>query len=470
MTAAEDMHQVFINHRNENKHWIEILASNLERCGLEAQIELRPPQAEPLAEPRHGAWQECRHGIVAIPPETLEWDWALEDCETLLAQRKTDPGARTVVLLFGTPPKLPFLEGSLCVNFADPSPEGYRAAFRQVLGGLLKLPPDAPLALPDGLEIPPPPLPRLEDMAARPLTAGETDFLASVFAGLRRNRPLMLLAPADQDRVALHRAILLEARHRFGAENTFHLVPHGNADASKGEYFTYLSNQIDPNRDCLRSTDFEFLLADCLDRGKSMFLLITRLEEGSAEGRRAFSHALRNLSERYSEWLKVVLCGSEHLLELGFKEGNLSPLRKAEALLWPEPTVEDILRWQGCETGGQEEENAAALLRLTGGNARLLRRGLRLQSPSAPLDEAAVAGCLLQDSILRARFLGYLENGEATRVANLLKRDDLGHYEIWPIQASLRRLYWDGLLAERQGRFRWRCELIRQLGREVLGC
>jgi hypothetical protein len=53
-------------------------------------------------------------------------------------------------------------------------------------------------------------------------------------------------------------------------------------------------------------------------------------------------------------------------------------------------------------------------------------------------------------------------------MSNLLKRDDLGHFELWPLQMLVRRLYWEGLLVEHAGRFRWRCELIKLIGREVL--
>jgi len=181
------------------------------------------------------------------------------------------------------------------------------------------------------------------------------------------------------------------------------------------------------------------------------------------------SHALRNLSERYYDWLKVVLCGGEHLLELRYKEGGLSPLRKAEPVVLPEPMADDIQKWHGNETGGLMEEEASTLLRLTGGNARLIQQGLKMRVPFTPLNETALAGKLGQDAILRARFAAYRETADAERVASLLRREDLGHYEIWPIQALLRHLYWDGLLAERQGRFRWRCELVRQIGREVMG-
>jgi hypothetical protein len=464
------MHDVFISHRNENRAWAAALADNLERCGLKAWVHLaEPTPGKPMAGPAQEALRDSRHGIVLATPEALESGGAGDDCEAMLARRKAAPDFNIVPLFFGTAPKFPFLDRRFCVDFADPAPEAYRAAFRALLRRLRSQPADAAVDLPASLEIPQPPLPRLEDMPARPLAPGEAAFLGPLFEALNANRPIMLLAQADHDKTAMHRAILAEARRRFGVDNTFHLAPLGQPDADKAEYFSYLGNQIDSGKNSQKPGDFEFLVADRLARGKSVFLLMTRIEEGSAEGRRALSHALRNLSERYYDWLRVVLCGGEHLLELRFKEGKLSPLRNAQALLWPEPSAADILHWQAPDAHPLTEEAAATLLRLTGGNARLIRQALKMQQISAPLDLAAVAQKLRQDPVLRARFSAYRHNGDAERLASLLKRDDLGHYEPWPIQALLRRLYWDGLLVESGGRFRWRCDLIRLIGRETLG-
>jgi len=464
------MHDVFISHRNENKAWVTALASNLRQCGLTVWLDLEAliPGGSAARQARD-ALQNARHAILLATPEALESNWLQDDYDTLLARRRADPDFHIIPVFFAAFPKFPFLENRFCVDFADPSPQAYCSALRQVVRGLRKQPPGDPVELPAELEIPQPLTPRLQDMATPAPGHSEEAFIATLFETLRENRPVMLLSQADQVKTAAHRAILTQARRRFGIGNTLHLVPLGQTSAGKGEYFSYLGSQIDPGKSCLKASDFEFLMEDCLARGKTMFLLMTRLEEGSAEGRQALSRALRNLSERYSDWLKVVLCGAERLLELRFKEGHLSPLRNATTLLWPEPTVADILNWQPPEAGSLTEEDASLLLRLSGGNVRLIQQGLKMLRPSAPLNIAAVAEKLRQDAILRARFAAYREHGEAERVTSLLKRDDLGRYEQWPIQTLLRRLYWDGLLEERQGRLRWRCELIRLIGREVMG-
>ena len=463
------MHDVFISHRHENNAWVAALASNLRLCGLNVWVDLSELiPGGPVARQTREALQNASHALLLATPEALESNWVQEDYSALLARRGLNSSFRIIPLFFGTFPNFLFLESRYCVDFAGPGRAAYRAAFSQVLRSLRNQPPGDPVELPEGLEIPEAFTPRLEDMAARPLGESEKAFIGTVFDALRGNRPLMLLGQADSGKTAAHRAILALARRRFGADNTLHLVPHGQPDIDRAEYFSYLGGQIDPGKSCLKASDFEFLMEDCLARGKSIFLLMTRFEEGSQDGRQSLSRALRNLSERYHDWLKVVLCGAERLLELRHKEGLLSPLRNAEPMLWPEPTAADILAWQPAGVQSLTEEDASVLLRLAGGNVRLIQQGLKMLRPDAPLNIPAVAAKLRQDPLLRARFAACRQHGDAERVASLLRREDLGRYEPWPVQTLLRRLYWDGLVVESQGRFRWRCELVRLIGRDVL--
>lgn len=463
------MYDVFVSHRNENKVWANTLADNLMRCGLGVCLTpLGPSCDEPVTWEQLDALQNSLHGILLATPEALESGWAQDQYDAMRAVQKTNPGFRIIILCFGALPHAPFLTEHLCVDFANPNAAAYESSFRQLLSGLHDQLHSAPMDLAVKLEIPPPPTINLAEMETRPLTPNENRFFQSVFTALDTHWAVMLLAPTDHNRPPVQRAILAEAQRRFGPTNSFHLNPLGQVDADRSAYLSYLGNQIQAGRIFNKPSDLEFLLADHLAREKHLFLFVTRVEEGSAEGRRAFSHALRNLGERYSNWLKIVLCGSEHLLDLRYKEGHLSPLHNAETLRWPSPDVDDILQWQEAE-GGLSEKTAEILLRLTGGNVRLIRQALKMQQPPAPLDLVAVAKKLKQDPLLRARFAAYQENGSAERVAALLKRDDLGRYEPWPLQTTLRHLYWDGLLVEHEGRFRWRCDLIRLIGREVLG-
>lgn len=464
------MFDVFISHNNEDKRWIIALANNLKQCGLSVWLDLLEAKTGGSI---NGQWREAlekssRGGLLLVTPQSLETDWLQEQYEAMRARQQEHSDFRFIPLFFGTTSKARWINSPMSVDFSHPEPAAYRAAFRKLLSALRKQRSD-PVEVPSDLEIPKPHIPHLDEIASRPVTKGEEDCMGLVFETLGDNRPVMLLGPSDYDKTPIQKAILAEARQRYGAGNILHLVPHGNAEASKEEYFAYLCDQIARTKNLNRPSEFEYLLENLMARGKTIFLMMTRIEEGSAEGRRALSHALRNLSERYYDWLKLVLCGGEHLLELRYKEGSLSPLRKAEALVLPEPAVDDIRNWRGKETDRLTEEEASDLLRMTGGNMRLIQQSLKSRPPSNPLEMQALAGKLGQDAILRIRFLAYRESEDAERVASLLLREDLGHFVIWPIQALLRHLYWDGMLVERDGRFRWRSELVRQIGREVMG-
>ncbi len=52
----------------------------------------------------------------------------------------------------------------------------------------------------------------------------------------------------------------------------------------------------------------------------------------------------------------------------------------------------------------------------------------------------------------------------------LLNRTTLGKFDLWPADKLLRKLYWSNLITCRGSDFQWRCEYIRQAGREMLAC
>ncbi|MFM8330121.1 MAG: hypothetical protein ACKN9T_00345 [Candidatus Methylumidiphilus sp.] len=138
---------------------------------------------------------------------------------------------------------------------------------------------------------------------------------------------------------------------------------------------------------------------------------------------------------------------------------RLSPLANANFLFWPEAAAVCL--------ADLAEPVAPALLRLVGGNHALLRLAVQIYQTQGQCDEAARLARLGHGSS-HARFTAYRENGDAERLRQYLAQQDLGRYDFWPSDALLSRLYWDSLLAERAGRFVWRCEIIRRIGREVL--
>ena len=51
-----------------------------------------------------------------------------------------------------------------------------------------------------------------------------------------------------------------------------------------------------------------------------------------------------------------------------------------------------------------------------------------------------------------------------------MKNMTLGKYEPWPTDELLRRLYWNNLITRQGQDFVWRCDFIREIGRDLLGC
>jgi hypothetical protein len=388
-----DMPDVFISHRNDYQMWVEVLANNLMRCGLRVK--------QPSATPRDSVG-DCNFGIVLVTPEALESGWAQQEYEVMSARKTQYPAFRFLFVTFGLPTVLPFNEQALLVDFSDRSDAGYVRAFRHLLCGLKGWPPTVPLDIAVELDIPTITFPRLRTMLLRPLSRSEQGFVASVFNTLDQNSLLMLLAPTDFDKTPVQKAIYLEASRRFRT-STLHLTPLGR-DADRSDYLNHLGQQIQQGRKYAKPSDLEFLLSERLTGGKNLFLMISRMDDSAMEERRMFSLILRNLHERYSDNLKIVLCGGEPLLELRFKEGQLSPLRNAETMCWPEPSVADVREWQG--DSGVSETIAAVLLRLTGGNMRLTQRALQMR-PIALADITKIAEILKQDALGLA-FIGII--------------------------------------------------------------
>ncbi|VFN00698.1 MAG: TIR domain-containing protein [Candidatus Kentron sp. G] len=361
-------YDLFLSHRGENKPWVETLARNLTDCGYRVFLddwEIIPGNS--LAGQLAAALEASRAGVLVATPESLESGWVQEEYERMLALRartRTSPGPglgehrfRILPLVFGERPDFPFLENLLCIDCSDHTPGGYRRAFYRLLCAIEgKAPGDmagkAP-PLPIDPQIPEPMTPDLSAMAPQPLAAGEEQFLEEVFDTLFHGQPVLLLAQAGRDRLGIHQAILSRAwaTRRFGEGNSFHLVPPGDPDISSADYLAFMARQAGLRwEDITGSFSLQVALEERLHRGP-LFLLITRLASGSPAGRQALAGLLRSLldKEEFQQNLGLVLCGSGELAELKFAAGAHSLLTNAEDLYWPEPTVEDLCRWQaGC--------------------------------------------------------------------------------------------------------------------------
>nr|VFJ93403.1 MAG: hypothetical protein BECKLFY1418A_GA0070994_103116 [Candidatus Kentron sp. LFY] len=254
-------------------------------------------------------------------------------------------------------------------------------------------------------------------------------------------------------------------------------MPPSDPDASLADYFAFIARQAGFPGDITSAMALEFAIEDHLRGGAPLFLFITRLVAGSPDGRQALARMLRNLNERYGEQLRIVLCGSEQLAALRFADGKHSLLNGAEALYWPEPTVADLRNWRQAFPGSEEvpgatsdelpPEVAEGFLAVTGGHPQLLHKCLRQWMRA---EDSDCAGLVRRDLDLAALFTRYRqgEAGERSRLRDWLNRERIASYDYWPGDDLLRRLFWDNLLAERDGMFAWRCGGIRDIGIRVM--
>ena len=120
-------------------------------------------------------------------------------------------------------------------------------------------------------------------------------------------------------------------------------------------------------------------------------------------------------------------------------------------------------------------DEAASMLRLTGGHPQLLNFCLELRRERGRLDEHSSLETLARCEAVYQAFVPFRSHTQAAgRLCKWLQQEDLGPFERYSSDALLRDLYWKNLLARRSvdgdDRFYWRCEALRQGGLRVLGC
>ncbi len=289
-----------------------------------------------------------------------------------------------------------------------------------------------------------------------------------IFHAVRQDPILMLLAQDGRVEPEVIASIRERARALCGPQSTFHVTPPGSPAATSEEYFARLGRQCRLAADVGGATGWEDALDRRLSEGERLFLLISRFEKGSEEGRRQLGAVLRALSERYGQALMVVLVGGERLAALKYENEALSVLSSARRLDWPEATADDVLVWQRREFPelALSRSDAEEIRALCGGQPRWVRFCLERRRRRVADERRALADC---DEIWRI-FTPYRSDAEARRrICRWLSEDDLGPAEPWIADELKRRLYWRSALRTAEGRLVWRSEVVSDVGRRVLG-
>ena len=244
-------------------------------------------------------------------------------------------------------------------------------------------------------------------------------------------------------------------------------APYSEAVADAA-YFQELGRQCRLSRQTPDSTAFTAAFEGLLQCVRSAVLVVTGFENANRDCRRQLAGALRTLTERHVGQLRVVLCGGQKLVKQRYGDAELSFLSHAEAEEWPDPDAADVLAWQSQEFAQRtlNEASALELLQATGGHPGLIRWCLNRWEtegghPAWP--EWAYVCSELWETWHR------LQTCDVHPIKEALGRDAFGLALTWPLNPTIRQLYWDDLLTAREGRLAWRADVIRQVGREVLG-
>lgn len=459
-------YDVFLSHKSEYRSWVEWLGRALQAQGRSVFLDhwnLVP--GDSWVEGLHRGLESSRSAILVATPEVVNSGWVREEYAALLRRRNAGAGFRLVPLVFGDMPNLPFLKDLQAVDCRDPAQ--HRAWFHRILCGLDGREPGA--APPPELAVDPPPTltpPRAGDVAP-----GERGFVDRVMQRIGRPDcpPVMVVARGRRFQGPVIQAILERAREAYGAPNLWHVTPPFSEQAAPERFFAELSRQCRMERPSTDATAFTAELERRLEGNAPAFLLVTGFENGAAPCRKELAGALRTLTEQRVGSFRVVLVGGHRLMEQKYEAGILSFLTHAVVEEWPDPSVGDLLALQRLEFPALAlgDDDAGRVLEATGRHAGLVRHCLERwdsEGSGADLQGWCYTCPELWETWSRlSRDLG----ADAARA--VLARDTFGPAVAWPADAAARALFWEDLLVGRGRRLEWRAEVVRRVGREVVG-
>lgn len=465
MVNMEPGYDVFISHKSEHKPWVEWLSRALQSCGRTVFLDIwNLVPGETWLEGLHRGLKSSRSAVLVATPEVVHSGWVREEYAILQRRRQAEPSFRLIPIVFGEIPNLPFLHNLQAVDFRDPA--RYRESFHQLLCGLEGREPGSEAVLPR--EIPSPPVLGLQSAEAP--SPGEQVFLERVMRRLSRpfSPPLMLLARGQRYQGPVIAALSEKLRGLYAVEQLIHITPPYSEEVADAAYFEELGRQCRLPRPTPDSTTFTAAFDVELKGDRRLVLIVTGFENANQDCRRHLAGALRSLTERYVQQLRVVLCGGHKLATQRYGDAELSFLSHAEPEEWPDPGVADVLAWHSQECGSEcfSERLALDLLQVTGGHPGLIRWCLgrwETEGGRPVWSEWSHVCSELWETWHRLRRL------ETGPIQEALDRDVLGPALTWPLDPTIRELYWEDLLTARAGRIVWRADVVKQVGREVLG-
>jgi transcriptional regulator with XRE-family HTH domain len=298
--------------------------------------------------------------------------------------------------------------------------------------------------------------------------------IKQVFDQLQQLRPypiLMLLTQAHLGQPPEREAMLAEAQQRYGSDGILHVQPPFSLNTDAAGYFSAIALQCG-FEGIASDHAFEAALARRLQRGSTLFCLVSRFEQGDPAQREVLAGILRSLSEMHSGRLHLLICGGTALADLKYQGGDLSLLNIATTALWPELGVQDMERMARRRTITGAEATRA--LHLCGGHPLLADAALSLLAENAARSDDDLVETLAAYAPLWQGFLPLLAEPTArAAIAQHLQRSQLAPARPYLLDPLLRALFWANLIVARSQHdgawLQWRCEAIRRAGALIIG-
>jgi hypothetical protein len=206
----DTLHDAFISYKSEYLSWVEVLARNLRRLGIEVPLdEWHRRPGDRVSGSLQAALDASRAGVLVVTPEAAASGWVQDEFDRMRHLQRTRPDFRLVPVILRETPKFAFRESLFTVDFRDALSEAvYRRKLHELVCGIRGLPPgDGTVSEPE-IEVP------------RSLGAfgGDTGALTDADAADGRDAPHLFNALLDD----------LEFHHIaavFAQEGAQHLVP-----------------------------------------------------------------------------------------------------------------------------------------------------------------------------------------------------------------------------------------------------
>lgn len=465
MSQPSLRYDIFISYRFTQHDWAETLAHNLVAQGYKVFIDAWELYGgQNFTQIIEQALRSSRCAILIATPEAADSGWVQHEYELMYNLKQKGTGFFFVPVVWGKFPDFPFLDVVHAVDFGDSSEIRYREGFQRLLSALQQQAPGPAPHFHGVLKLPP-----VTSTVPVNLAKKQRSFVEDIFTYVDGGMPVMVLAQEGFNTQHYAQALKEKAEMRYGKSNVLHLFPPASLKASNDQYFARLGKQCGFEADVASSWDWLAAMEQRLLQGDELFLLVTGFENGAEDARQEWSMELRGLLEKYPLEVRLVIIGGERLAAMKYEHGAMSFLNKLEEVPLPSVCIEDIRALYLARHNGLavNDTTLQEILQFSGQHPRLVETCLRALERGQTDWQAVVMASSLPAQLF-ARFQNAAERSE---LCAKLRSEELGWYTTWPQDELVRRLYWQNLLRSNdQGRLVWRCELIKRLGREMLGC